>query len=58
MEDRVLELFQNKLKVVNIGQEHFAEALRGQGVQVEQVEFHPLAEGDEEMIQLLLKMGY
>lgn len=58
MEEKVLKLFQEELKVINIGQEHFANSLRSQGVEVEQVEFRPLADGDEEMVKLLSIMGY
>lgn len=57
-EQKVFPLFGQPLKIINIGQEHFAESIRKQGVEVEQVEFRPLAEGDREMIELLLKMGY
>ena len=58
MEEKVLELFQQQLKIINIGQEHFAESLRAQGIQVEHVDFRPLADGDEEMLHLLSVMGY
>ena len=54
----VFPLFGQTLKIINIGQEHFADSIRKQGVEVEQVEFRPLADGDQEMIELLLKMGY
>jgi len=58
MEEKVLALFREELKVINVGQEHFAESLRAQGIEVEHVEFRPVADGDEEMIRLLSIMGY
>ncbi len=57
MSERTKELFKSKLKVVNVGVEHFAEALRAQGVEVEQVDWRPPAGGDKELGELLSKLG-
>ncbi len=56
--EKVQQLFAGKLKVINVGVEHFADSLRGQGVEVEHVQFRPVADGDQEMQALLEKMGY
>lgn len=57
MSEKALKLFGSELKVINLGVEHFAESLRKQNVVVEHVEFRPPAEKDEEMDDLLSKMG-
>jgi hypothetical protein len=50
-------LFSEKLKVINVGLPHFAETLREQGIEVEQVDWKPIAEGDKDLAQLLDSMG-
>jgi len=50
-------LFSGKLKVINVGLPHFAETLRAQGIEVEQVDWKPIAEGDKDLAQLLDSMG-
>ena len=51
-------LFGAKLKVINVGLPHFADTLRMQGVEVEQVEWKPVAGGDKELGNLLDAMGF
>jgi FdrA protein len=46
-----------KLKVVNIGIETFANDLRSQDVEVVHVDWKPPAGGDIEMLKLLAKLG-
>ena len=57
MSERTKDLFKATLKVVNVGVEHFADALRAQGVEVEQVDWRPPPGGDKELGDLLSKMG-
>ncbi|MEC9487879.1 MAG: DUF1116 domain-containing protein [Halanaerobium sp.] len=47
------KLFKDRLKVVNIGLESFADNLKNEGVQVVQLDWRPPAGGDEEMARLL-----
>jgi len=47
-----------KLIVVTIGISTFADDLRQQGVKVLKVDWKPPAEGDEEMLKLLDKLGF
>lgn len=42
--------------VINVGLEAFAEALRGQGVQVAHVEWKVPANGDLRLLELLKKL--
>jgi DNA-binding TFAR19-related protein (PDSD5 family) len=56
MEDKVEELLQEQLVVINIGLRGFAESLEMQEVEVIQVDWVPPAGGDEEMIDLLEKL--
>ena len=49
-------LFDVKLKVINIGIEMFADDLETQNVQVLHVNWHPPAGGDLEMLRLLEKL--
>jgi hypothetical protein len=46
-----------KLKVVNIGIETFANDLRSQNVEVIHVDWKPPAGGDSEMLKILAKLG-
>lgn len=46
-----------KLKVVNIGIETFADDLRSQNVEVVHVDWKPPAGGDIEMLRILAKLG-
>jgi hypothetical protein len=56
MEDKVEELLQGQLVVINIGLRGFAESLEQQEVEVVQVDWIPPAGGDQEMIDLLEKL--
>ena len=53
MKNNITKLFKEKLKVINIGLESFAENLEKEEVPVVQVEWSPPAGGDEEMASLL-----
>jgi len=60
MEDREPEkksVLKQKLKVINLGIEIFADDLRRQGVEVVSVDWQPPAGGDEELLRLLEKLG-
>ena len=59
-EDREPEkksVLKQKLKVINLGIEIFADDLRRQGVEVVSVDWQPPAGGDEELLRLLEKLG-
>jgi len=56
MEDKVEELLQEQLVVINIGLRGFAESLEQQEVEVVQVDWIPPAGGDQEMIDLLERL--
>ena len=56
MEDKVEELLQEQLVIINIGLRGFAESFEQQEVEVVQVDWIPPAGGDEEMIDLLEKL--
>ena len=47
-----------KLAVINIGVSTFADNLEKQGVKVARVVWKPPAAGDEEILDLLDKLGY
>jgi hypothetical protein len=49
------DILSEKLEVINIGLEIFAQSLEEQGVKVVQVDWAPPAGGDPEMIKLLDK---
>jgi len=53
MSDKVKELLDHGLKVVNIGVPDFADSLQAQGIDVIQVNWVPPADGDREMMALL-----
>ena len=50
------DLFNAKLKVLNLGLESFWEALRDQAVETVHVDWQPPAGGDAEMLKLLEKL--
>jgi hypothetical protein len=52
-----MDLKDQRIKVVNIGLELFAETLREQGVDVIHVDWRPPAGGDRKMTELLNKLG-
>ena len=51
------KLFRGKLKVINVGLPHFGDTLKAQGVEVEQVDWKPVAGGDKELGDILDAMG-
>ncbi len=51
--ESITDLFDKKLKVINIGLESFARNMQNEGVEVVQLEWTPPAGGDEEMASLL-----
>ena len=60
MEDREPEMrniLKQKLKVINLGIEIFADDLKRQGVEVDSIDWQPPAGGDEELLRLLEKLG-
>jgi len=60
MEDREPEkksVLKQKLKVINLGIEIFADDLKRQGVEVVSIDWQPPAGGDEELLRLLEKLG-
>jgi hypothetical protein len=56
MENKVEELLQEQLIIINVGLRGFAESLEQQEVEVVQVDWIPPAGGDQEMIDLLEKL--
>ncbi len=57
MSKETQELFSKELEVINVGVEHFADAMRAQGVKVEQVEWKPPAGGQKPLVDLLTRLG-
>lgn len=57
MDNQINALFASKLVVVNVGPKIFGDAVRTQGADVLQVDWKPLAGGDQEMIDLLEALG-
>lgn len=51
------DLLKGPLKVVNVGLDGFAEELKSQGVEVQNVDWSPPAGGDPKLAALLSKMG-
>ena len=51
--NKIEELFNQELKVINIGLESFSENLKREGVDVVQVDWSPPAGGDEELTSIL-----
>jgi len=56
MEDKIEELLQEQLVVINIGLRGCKESFEQQDVEVVQVDWIPPAGGDQEMIDLLEKL--
>jgi len=50
-------ILKQKLKVINLGIEIFADDLKRQNVKVVSVDWQPPAGGDEELLRLLEKLG-
>lgn len=55
--DKIQELFESQLVAVNIGPRLFGEALEKQNVEVIQVDWRPVANGDQQMQDLLAVLG-
>ncbi len=55
--DKILDLFQSELVVVNVGPKLFATALEKQGYRTVQVDWKPVAGGDREMQKILEVLG-
>lgn len=51
--NKIDQLFEEDLKVINMGLDNFGTNLEEQGYQVVQVDWSPPAGGDEEMADLL-----
>jgi FdrA protein len=56
MEDKIQELLQEELVIINVGLRGFAESLEQQDAEVVQVDWIPPAGGDQEMIDILEKL--
>ena len=46
-----------EVKVINIGAQTFCDSIRDQGVEVIQVDWHPPAGGDMDLVNLLDRLG-
>lgn len=57
MTDKIIDLFNSDLVVINVGPKVFGDAAREQGVEVLQVDWKPIAGGDKEMIEILEALG-
>ena len=53
---KINELFQEKLKVINIGLESFNENLKKQNIKTVHVDWKPPARGNKKMLSLLDKL--
>ncbi len=55
--EKILNLFQSELVVVNVGPRLFATALEKQNYKTVQVDWKPIAGGDKEMQDILALLG-
>lgn len=55
--DKIKELFESQLVVVNIGPRLFGESLEKQFLEVAQVDWRPVAGGDKQMQDILANLG-
>jgi len=53
MDNTLQDLFQDDLKIINIGLRKFTEELENQDIEVVQIDWSPPAGGDHELIDLL-----
>jgi hypothetical protein len=53
---RINELFQEELKIINMGLQSFNENLKKQNVKSVQVDWRPPARGNKKMLSLLDKL--
>jgi len=54
---KITGLFRQELRIINMGLVTFADNLKGQDVEVVQMEWQPPAGGNERLIALLEKLG-
>jgi len=54
---KITELFRQELRIINMGLVTFADNLKGQDMEVVQMEWQPQAGGNERLIALLEKLG-
>lgn len=55
--EKIMNLFQSELVVVNVGPKLFATALEQQNYKTVQVDWKPVAGGDREMQEILEVLG-
>ena len=55
--NKIAELLESDLTVINVGLEDFAADLQGQGIDVVHVEWVPPAGGNAKLAALLAKLG-
>lgn len=55
--EKIMELFHGSLTVANIGPKLFATALQEQNCPTVQVDWQPVAGGDEQMRKILALLG-
>ncbi len=55
--EKIMNLFQSELVVVNVGPKLFATALEQQNYKTVQVDWKPIAGGDREMQEILEVLG-
>jgi FdrA protein len=53
MDDKIADLLNKQLIVINVGVQNFADSLSKQGVDVIHIDWSPPAGGDEQMMGLL-----
>ena len=54
---KITALFRQELRIINMGLETFADNLKGQDMEVVQMEWQPPAGGNDRLIALLEKLG-
>ena len=55
--EKIMDLFHGQMTVINIGPKLFATAIEQQGFPVVQVNWQPVAGGDEKMQKILALLG-
>lgn len=53
MDDKIADLLNKPLIVINVGVQNFEDSLREQGVDITHIDWSPPAGGDEQMLDLL-----
>ena len=51
------ELLHAELKVINIGAKIFYDSLKGQGIKVIHVDWHPPVNGDMDLVKILERLS-